>query len=158
MLLQISPVFVLLWILFLGTTLLNFFFSFALRAQLDEATQELAVIRQSQTQMSKDLSTQTALARETQFRYETEVMRCGQTTKTVKELREKLNSFAQEKSKLEDEKKQAREKIEGLKKNCSALEDKLACLKSQHALVNCIFTSTTTYIQYMSEIQTIVNV
>ena len=90
--------------------------------------------------MSEELTKQIALAAETKSRYETEVMRCGQMTKTVKELRDKLNAFTEEKAKLESEKKHGRETIEGLKKNCAALQDKLAGLKSQHTLVN-IFKS-----------------
>ena len=105
------------------------------RSRLEAATQELTELRIKTSEMESELSRQTSLARETQSRYETEVMRCGQTTKTVQVLREKLSSLGRDKSGLELEKRQASDVIDGLKKACKNLEEKFAALKSQHVLV-----------------------
>ena len=105
------------------------------RSQLDSATRELTELRVRTTEMESELSLQTSLAQETQSRYETEVMRCGQTTKTVQALREKLSGLDRDKSELEIEKRQTSDVIDGLKKNCKNLEEKFVALKSQHALV-----------------------
>ncbi len=48
-------------------------------------------LRETKVQLEQDLTQQTNLATESKSRYEIEVMKCGQTTKTVKELRDKLN-------------------------------------------------------------------
>ena len=117
-----------------GIQIMTVFFIF--RSQLEKTTHNFCELVQSHSQMSDELTKQIATSIETKSRYETEVMRCGQTTKTVKELRDKLNAFTEEKAKLESDKKHGRETIEGLKKNCAALQDKLACLKSQHTLVH----------------------
>ena len=105
------------------------------RSRLELVTFELEDLRRRSAEMESELAQQTSIAKYAQSRYEIEVMRCGEVTKTILELRKQVSSLTREKSELQELNRSHESQSQGSKKRSEEVLDQLTALKEQLSTV-----------------------
>ena len=105
------------------------------RSRLELVTFELEDLRRRSAEMESELAQQTSIAKYAQSRYEIEVMRCGEVTKTILELRKQVSSLTREKFELQELNRSHESQSQGSKKRSEEVLDQLTALKEQLSTV-----------------------